>query len=68
MGEYFNPHEKREHRCVLPGTIGPNDGWRCLCGRAYVREALPTRDGLPGVSPYQWRRSPKYDRHPKADQ
>jgi hypothetical protein len=61
VSEYFDPREQEKHRCLMPGTIGPYEGWRCDCGKAYVLERLPDRDVNPGESPYQWRRSAKHD-------
>ena len=59
-GHYFDPTPKPKHRCVLP-PVGFGRGWRCDCGKAYVRETLPDRDVNPGEDPYQWRRSTEHD-------
>jgi hypothetical protein len=61
MGEFFDPVEPVEHRCKPPTTFGSHLGWRCECGKAYVKETLPARDVNPGELPYQWRRAPEHD-------
>lgn len=61
---FFDPNPPPEHRCVLPCTYAAKDGWRCECGKAYVRETLPARDVNPGESPWQWRRAPEHDTEP----
>lgn len=65
MSGYFDTRGPEAHRCTLPGTFGPYDGWRCDCGKAYVREMLPARDTNPGESPYQWRREARHDKTPR---
>jgi hypothetical protein len=63
---FFDPPPKQpEHRCKLPMPLmaHPN-GWRCECGKAYVKELLPSRDINPGEFPHQWRRAPEHDGEP----
>jgi hypothetical protein len=64
VGEFFDPSEPKEHHCPLPNPdhIFVQDGWRCDCGKAYVRRMLPERDVNPGESPWQWERSPQHDK------
>lgn len=58
---FFNPFQQPEHRCQLP-TSAAQEGWRCSCGKAYVRFWLPERDVLPGETAWQWHRAPEHDR------
>lgn len=60
-GEFFDPVQPEEHRCEIPTGTFQKRGWRCGCGKAYVREELPARDVNPGEDPYQWRRAPEHD-------
>lgn len=57
---FFDPTPQVEHRCPLP-TSAMQPGWRCDCGKAYVRETLDARDVNPGETNWQWRRAPEHD-------
>jgi hypothetical protein len=57
---YFDPPKpKPKHECKLPNpdTFGTPDGWRCECGKAYVKESWWQH----GESGHNWRRSPEND-------
>lgn len=62
-GEFFDPRPPKPHECKPPPPWSAlNSGWRCECGKAYVREALSARDINEGEDPYQWRRAPEFDK------
>ena len=56
---YFDPTPKPQHRCKCPD---PNHyfhppGWRCECGKAYVRY----QESQHGKSWWAWKRAPEHD-------
>lgn len=63
-GEFFDPTPKALHHCELPPfkVTYVFRGWICECGKAYEAEHLGEHDTNQGESPYQWKRSPRFDR------
>jgi hypothetical protein len=55
---YFDPPEQERHACQPPSpNWAGKEGWRCECGKAYVREQVSQH----GETWWQWRRHPDLD-------
>lgn len=59
---FFDPRPGPPHECKLPDAEHSfADGWRCPCGKAYVRRNLSQH----GESWWQWGRAPEFDEDPR---
>jgi len=62
MGEFFDPTPGPGHDCDLPEYAWHLGGWRCECGKAYVKVHYEARDTNPGERSWDWQRAPEHDR------
>lgn len=56
---YFDPVTPKTHTCPLPDAerFPMQSGWRCDCGKAYVREMVSQH----GETWWQWKRALDFD-------
>lgn len=55
---FFDPPEQERHACKPPSLNWvTKDGWRCECGKAYIREQVNQHN----ETWWQWRRRPDFD-------